>query len=110
MKAFSGEYRAVKVHVLVKGEIVDGEKTGDSFKPPVNEKMVPRPVTLIQEKRLPEGKYSAGDMKFYATGGLKYKNGDIIEYAGIKYCIGDFGIRPEGNFISYMGKKTYDQA
>lgn len=110
MRAFAGEYRAVKVHILVKGGLVDGEKTDDSFQSPVDEKMVPRPVTLTQEKRLPEGKYSAGDMKFYALGPLKYKSGDVIEYAGIKYRIGDFGIRPEGGFVSYMGKRIYDQA
>lgn len=110
MKAFAGEYRAVKIHVLVKGGLIDGEKVAEAFEAPVDDKMVPRPVTVTQEKRLPEGKYKAGDMKFYALGTLKYKSGDVIEYDEIKYRIGDSGLRPEGGFVSYMGKRIYDQA
>lgn len=108
MKAFSGEYRDVAVHVLVEGGYVDGERVNESFLDPAPDKMVPRPVTVSQEKHLPEGRYKAGDMKFYADGSVKYKSGDQIEYAGIKYRIGDISDRPEGDFTFYMGKRIYD--
>ena len=110
MRAFAGEYRAVKVHVLVKGRLVDGEKVEDSFEAAVDDKMVPRPVTVTQEKRLPEGRYKAGDMKFYTEGSVKYKSGDLIEYKDVKYRIGNISDREEGAFTFYIGNRLYDQA
>jgi len=110
MRAFAGEYRAVKIHVLVPGKNVDGERVPESFNDPVDDKLVPMPVTLTLEKRLPEGKYKAGDMKFYADGPVKYKSGNVIEYKEVKYRIGDIGDREEGGFTFYMGKRIYDQA
>lgn len=110
MRAFAGEYRDVKIHILAGGGYVDGEKSAESFGEPAPDKMVPRPVTLSQEKRLPEGRYKAGDMKFYAAGAAKYKSGDLIEYKEVKYRIGDIGDREEGGFTFYMGKRIYDQA
>lgn len=112
MRAFAGEYRAVKVHVLVTSdkEYVDGERAVESFNDPVDTTMVPRPVTLSQEKHLPEGKYKTGDMKFYKSGPVLYKSGDIIEHENIKYRIGDISSRSEGGFVYYMGKRIYDQA
>ena len=107
MRAFDGEYKPVKVHVLVPGSSVDGERTDESFLPPADDGLVPRPVTPEQEKRLPEGKYKAGDMKFYSDGSAKYKSGDLIEYTGIKYRIGDISDRPEGGFVIYMAKRVY---
>lgn len=108
MRAFAGEYRGVKVHILTKGKNVDGEKSRESFSEPLPDKMVPRPVTLSQEKRLPEGRYKAGDMKFYAAGPVKYKSGDLIEYKDVQYRIGDISDRDEGGYTFYMGKRKYD--
>lgn len=110
MRAFAGEYKNVKVYTLIGGGYVDGERTAESFNDPVNDNMVPRPVTLSQEKHLPEGKYKTGDMKFYVEDTVKYKSGDKIEYMDVKYRIGDIGYRSEGLYTIYMGKRVYDQA
>lgn len=109
MRAFAGEFRAVKVHVIIRGGIVEGERIPDSTISVVDDKMVPRPVTLVQEKRLTEGQYKAGDMKFYVDGPAKYDSGDLIEYKGVKYRIGDISSREEGGYVYYMGKRLYDQ-
>ena len=109
MKALAGEYRDVKIHVLTQGEYLDGEWEHESFESPIATKMAPRPVTLTLEKRLPEGRYKAGDMKFYCAGGVEYKSGDIIEYKDVKYRIGDISERPEGNYTMYMTTRIYDQ-
>lgn len=108
MKAFAGEYKDVNVYVQTEGHYDSGEWIAGSYLDPIPDKMTPRPVTPTQEKRLPEGKYKAGDMKFYVDGQAKYKSGDQIEYQGIKYDIGDISDRPEGNFTIYMGKRIYD--
>jgi hypothetical protein len=109
MRALIGEYKDVKIHVLTQGEYIDGEWKNESFEPPVPTKMAPRPVTLTLEKRLPEGRYKAGDMKFYIDGGTALKSGDLIEYEDVKYRIGDISERPEGHFTMYMTQRIYDQ-
>jgi len=109
MKALTGEYKDVKVHVLKSGEYVDGEWVNAAFAEIVDVKMAPRPVTLTLEKKLPEGRYKAGDMKFYAAGKALYKSGDLIEYKSVKYRIGDISERDEGNYTMYMTQRIYDQ-
>ena len=109
MRALIGEYKDVKIHVLTQGEYIDGEWKNASFESPIEAKMAPRPVTLTLEKRLPEGRYKAGDMKFYRSGVIEYKSGDIIEYNDVKYRIGDISERPEGNYTMYMTQRIYDQ-
>ena len=110
MKAFSGENKPVLVHVRAGGQYVNGEWTGSSLKEVVNDHMTPRQITPQEERRLPDGSYKAGDMKFYAQGNeAKYRSGDEIEFAGIKYRIGDISVRHEGSFVIYHSKRVYGQ-
>ncbi|MCL2154183.1 MAG: hypothetical protein FWH53_00820 [Leptospirales bacterium] len=109
MKAIIGGYQDVKVHVLAKGEYIDGEWQNANFEAAIDERMTPRPVTLTLEKKLPEGTYKAGDMKFYVAGKAAYKSGDLIGYKDIKYRIGDISERDEGNYTMYMTQRIYDQ-
>ena len=110
MRALTKEYKNVKVYILNERGYVDGELTSESFSDaPVITKMAPRPITLSLEKRLPEGSYKAGDMKFYVDGNVEFKSGDIIEYKNVKYRIGDIAEREEGNYTMYMTARIYDQ-
>lgn len=110
MKAISTKQQAVKVYVLIKGSLVAGEKTRDTYSDPIDDRMRPQQITAQQEKRLPEGSYKAGDMKFYAAGSAaKYKSGDQIEFSGIKYRIGDISERHEGGFVIYLAKRPYER-
>ena len=109
MKAFAGEERNVLVYALTGGQYEDGEWSGESFLDAETVQMTPRPITPHEERRLPSGSYKAGDMKFYARGNkAEYKSGDVIEYTGIKYRVGDISERPEGGFIVYYVKRVYN--
>ena len=109
MKALLGEHKDVKVHALKSGRYVDGEWVNANFEDAIDAKMTPRPVTLTLERKLPEGRYKAGDMKFYAIGKALYNSGDLIEYKGVKYRIGDISERDEGNYTMYMTQRIYEQ-
>lgn len=100
------DYKFVKVYKYENGNYNDGEWT-QGKKTAINDIMIPRPITPQQERRLPEGSYKAGDMKFYKRGEAVYKSGDVIEYNGNKYRIGDISERHEGGFVIYFGKLEY---
>lgn len=106
---FGGEFRAVEVAKKAVGTHVDGEWIeGASANEPAS--VIAIPITPAQLKHLPEGKYKAGDMKFYAKGSPVYKSDDIITCDGIKYKIGDIMDRSDkGNYTIYYGKREVEQ-
>jgi hypothetical protein len=72
--------------------------------------MIAIPITPAQLKHLPEGKYKAGDMRFYSKGSPVYKSDDVITSNGIQYQIGDIMDRShEGNYTIYYGKRIVEQ-
>jgi hypothetical protein len=108
MRGLQAEYKPVKVFELIEGGYVDGEKVKESFEEAKDTEMVPRQITATMERRLPEGRYKTGDMKFYRIGKVEYKSGDVIEYKNIEYRINDISEREEGDFTMYMTQRIYD--
>jgi len=102
-------YKLVKIYKYTAGMYVDGEWSKGT-RTAIEDVMIPRIITPQQEKRLPEGAYKAGDIKFYKRGSIEYSSGDVIEYNGIKYRIGDISERHEGGFVIYFAKREYGNA
>ncbi len=106
-KAFVGCMCLCDVRKKTEGEYVDGEWIAGSL---VEETalMVPRPISPQDVRRLPEGKYLSGSMKFYATDlSIGLRPGDVIIYKNIEYEVGDIWDREE--FLVYIGKRLYEQ-
>ncbi|MBN2157920.1 MAG: hypothetical protein JW807_00890 [Spirochaetes bacterium] len=109
LDCFAGEFRTVEVAKKAVGTHVDGEWIpGSSLDETAS--MIAIPITPAQLKHLPEGKYKAGDMRFYAKGPQIYASNDIITCDGIKYMIGDIMDRSaQGNYTIYYGKRVVEQ-
>lgn len=101
--------RTVTVTKYVPGTRVDGDWVPGA-PTDVDDKMICIPITPAQLKHLPEGKYKAGDMRFYRRGGPAYNDGDVVTVKNVKYRLGDISDRElDGNYTMYLGKRDYDQ-
>ena len=110
IRHFANMVREVEVTKYQPGRRVDGDwEKGEA----VNEtrKMIAIPITPAQLKQLPEGKYKAGDMRFYRKGTPVYRADDVITFNEVKYKIGDISDRAfDGNYTMYLAKREYDQS
>ncbi len=96
--------KKTSVGVYVGGEWEEGSTEETSAQ------MVTIPVTPAQLRSLPEGRYQAGDMKFYHSGSPIFQAGDIFTLDDVKYEVKDITDRSfNGDFTLYMGKRIYDQ-
>jgi hypothetical protein len=106
---FKPEMRPVEVSVLTGENWIDGEWSPGHIDSTVTDSMAPIPITPAQLKNLPEGAYTAGDMKFYAVG-KQYKRNDIICHNDIKYTIRDIMDRTDhGDYVIYYSRRLYEQ-
>jgi hypothetical protein len=99
------EIRRSDVSVLLEGEWIPGESHE-----PETANMIPIPITPAQLKNLPEGKYVAGDMRFYAKGPAIYEEGTVFMYKGISYKLRDNNDRDDhGSYTIYFAKREVEQ-
>lgn len=105
MSAFYDEMVEVVITRYGAGSLLDGEFVPGEAST-ATERMAPIPITPAQAKLLPEGKYKAGDMKFYAAGAPVYRDGDIFQAGGSSFKVGDIMDRSaHGNYTIYFTKR-----
>ncbi len=110
LEYFNIEKRPVTVRQFSSGELVDGEWINGSALEPRTVFMIPIPITPAQLKNLPEGKYVAGDMRFYHHGSIPFPEGTIFEYKQASYVVRDITDRSDhGNFVIHLAKRLLEQ-
>lgn len=110
LRHFAALVRKVTVTRYAQGQRVDGDwVAGAATDVPLE--MICIPITPAQLKRLPEGKYQAGDMRFYRQGMPAFKDGDVVTYRSVRYQISDITDRElDGNYTMYLAKRDYDKS
>lgn len=110
LDSFGGEFKPVTVTRSTVSVLTDGEWVPGAEEAPITVSMIPIPITPAQLKNLPEGKYTAGDMRFYVKGPAAYPDGTVFVYKGISYKVRDINDREDhGNFTIYYGKREVEQ-
>lgn len=108
---FGDEFKPVEVRQSEVGVLLDGEWIPGAKQTPETVSMIPIPITPAQLKNLPEGKYTAGDMRFYAKGPAVYKEGTAFVYKGITYKLRDINDRSDhGSYTIYYAKREVEQS
>lgn len=103
--AFANLVRPVEVTVTSTGSLVDGEMIpGEETTETAN--FIAIPITPAQVKNLPEGDYTAGDMKFYQKAAPRYAKGTVITLNGVAFEVRDIMDRTfEGGFTVYFARR-----
>lgn len=110
IEVFDNVSRTVEVKKFSPGAYANGEwtKGGET---PGSTQMIAIPITPTQLRNLPEGKYKAGDMRFYHKGAPVYGQGDLILLGEVKFEIMDISDRfHDGGFTLYFAKRIYENS
>jgi hypothetical protein len=111
LENFGEEFKPVEVRRSEVGVLLNGEWMPGAEQAPETVSMIPIPITPAQLKNLPEGKYAAGDMRFYAKGPAVYKEGTVFEYKGVTYKLRDINDRDDhGSYTIYYAKREVEQS